>query len=767
MGLLGAPVRRIEDRPLLVGAGTYVADLVPDGALHASFVRSTVAHGTLVGIDGTEALTMKDVVAVLAASDLAVEPSPPSLPALDQSMLRTPLATNRVRYVGEPVAVVLAETPVAAADAAEMVLVDVDPLPAVVGVEASRSGGVLIHPTAGTNLCHSIDGDSDPDFFDDCEVVVEMSFTNPRLNVAPIEPRAAVAEWVQVDGRRRLTQWSCTQFPHRARDSLAVACGIDAADVRVLTPEVGGGFGGKNGGYPEDIVVALAAHHLGRPVAWVESRSESMLGITHGRGLEVTATLGGDSDGRLVAYRLRMDQDAGAYPALGAFLPVFGRVMATGPYTIERVEFSSASWVTTTVPMGAYRGAGRPEATHALERTVDAFAAEVGLDPAEVRRRNLVPSDAFPYQTPSGQNYDSGDYVGALDRVIEAIDVETLRAEQTRRRADGSSGLLGLGFCAYVEITNPVRASEFGSVEVRPDGSVLVLTGSSAHGQGHHTTYAQVAADVLGIPFDQIEVRHGDTDEVARGGGTGGSRSLQVGGSAVMEAGGVVVDVARHLAAELLEASVDDVALDTSADGGVGGFTVVGSPSVRLDWVEVASAAGARGETLAAEVDFQPENATFPFGVHASVVEVDAETGGVTVLRHVSCDDAGVIVNPTVVDGQIHGGVSGGIAHALMEEFRYSEDGTPLTTNFMDYGIPSAAEFPSFERIEQVTPTELNPLGVKGIGEAGTVGATPAVQNAVVDALAHLGVRHVELPVTAERVWRVIDEALACSSVRR
>jgi len=318
---------------------------------------------------------------------------------------------------------------------------------------------------------------------------------------------------------------------------------------------------------------------------------------------------------------------------------------------------------------------------------------------------------------------------------------------------------LGLGFCAYVEITNPIRASEFGSVQVRPDGSALVLTGSSAHGQGHHTTYAQVVADVLGIPFERIEVRHGDTDEVARGGGTGGSRSLQAGGSAVLEAGRLVVDEARRLAAELLEANPADVVLDLPEGEGAGAFTVAGSPSVRLDWGEVAAEADRRDATLAAEVDFQPENATFPFGVHASVVEVDAEIGRVTVLRHVCCDDAGVIVNPTVVDGQVHGGVAGGIAHALMEEFRYADDGTPLTGNFMDYGIPSAAEFPSFERIEQVTATTLNPLGVKGIGEAGTIGATPAVQNAVVDALAHLGVRHVELPVTAQRVWQAIADA--------
>jgi len=761
MGLLGAPVRRVEDRPLLVGDGRYVADLVPDDALHAAFVRSMVAHGTLLGVDATEALAAPGVVAVLTADDLDLSPVAPSIPALDQSMVRTWLATERVRYVGEPVAVVLAGTPTEAADAVDLVEVDVDPLPAVIGFDAARADDVLIHPDAGTNRCFSMGSEPDPGLFDGCEVVVEVSFTNPRMNVAPIEPRAAIARWdPSEDGGLRLTQWSCTQFPHRARDALAAACGVDAAAVRVVTPEVGGGFGGKNGSYPEDLVVALAARHVDRPVAWVETRSESMLGIAHGRGLEFTAALGGDRDGRLVAYRLHMDQDAGAHPGIGAFLPMFGRFMATGPYAIERIGVTAASWTTNTVPVGAYRGAGRPEATHALERVVDAYAAEVGLDPAELRRRNLVPADAFPYTTPAGQTYDSGDYEGALDKVLEAVDVDALRAEQARRLADPTGTLLGLGFCAYVEITNPLRASEFGSVEVRPDGSVLVLTGSSAHGQGHHTTYAQVAADVLGIGFDRIEVRHGDTDEVARGGGTGGSRSLQAGGSAVLRAGELVVDEARRLAAELLEAHVDDVVLALPDEAGeTGSFTVAGSPSVRLDWDEVAAAVGERDSRLVAEVDFEADDATFPFGVHASVVEVDRETGRVTVVRHVCCDDAGVIVNPTVVDGQVHGGVAGGIGHALMEEFLYDEDGTPLTANFMDYGIPSAAEFPSFERIEQATPTTLNPLGVKGIGEAGTIGATPAVQNAVVDALAHLGVRHVDLPLTSQRVWRAIEAA--------
>ncbi len=757
MGLLGSRVRRTEDPALLVGAGRYVADIVPDDALHAVFVRSVEPHGEIRAIHADDARCLPGVVAVFTADDLGIQPVAPSLPMLDQAMVRSALARDRVRYVGEAVAVVLATSAVAAADAVEVVVLEVEPLPAVVGFDAARRDDVLLHPDAGTNRCYSMGGEPDLDFFAGCEVVVELTFANPRLNGAPIEPRGAVAQWREEDGRLRLTQWSCTQFPHRARDSLAAGCGVETGDVRVITPEVGGGFGAKNGSYPEDIVVALAARATGRPVCWIETRSESMLNLAHGRGLELTATLGGASDGTLAAYRLHIDQDAGAHPGIGAFLPVFGQMMATGSYDIPKLEFSAESWVTTTVPMGAYRGAGRPEATHGIERIMDRYAVEIGMDPAELRRRNFIAPEAFPFTTPSGQVYDSGAYADALDAVLDALGIEDLRADQDRRRGDDERSLLGIGFAAYVEIANPVRAPEFGSVTIRPDGSAVVLTGSSAHGQSHHTTFAQVAADVLGIDFDLIEVRHGDTDEVVRGGGTGGSRSLQTGGVAVHRASEAVVEDAKRVVAGLLEASADDVVLDV--DSGV--FSVAGSPTVHVGWADVAAEAARIGEQLAEEVDFQPPGATFPFGVHASVVEVDRETGQVSILRHVACDDAGIIVNPMIVDGQVHGGIAAGVAQALMEEFRYADDGTPLTTNFMDYGIVSAVELPSFERIVQETPTDVNPLGVKGIGEAGTIGAMPAVQNAVVDALAHLGVHHVDIPLVSQRVWETISSATA------
>jgi len=442
---------------------------------------------------------------------------------------------------------------------------------------------------------------------------------------------------------------------------------------------------------------------------------------------------------------------------IGAVLPMFVKIMSTGAYDIPNVDVYSNSVVTNTVPIGAYRGAGRPEATLALERAVDLFAAEIGMDPAEVRRINFIPPESFPFMTPTGADMDSGEYAAALDKVLEAADYDALRAEQARRRDDPSEPLMGIGWSAYVEIANPVGASEFGSMEVRPDGTALVLTGSSNHGQGHHTAFAQVAADATGIDFDKIEVRHGDTDKVKRGGGTGGSRSLQVGGVAVHQAAEAVVEMAKDTAADMLEAARADIVLDLDS----GTFAVTGTPARSLTWAEVAthldSAEGDGG--LMAETDFQPPAATFPFGVHLSVVDIDRETGQVTPTRHICCDDAGNIVNPTIVDGQVHGGVASGIAQAIMEEFVYDADGNPQTGNFMDYAFPSAAEFPSFERIEMETPTDRNPLGVKGVGEAGTIGATPAVQNAVVDALSHLGVRHVEIPCTPERVWRHLNGA--------
>jgi carbon-monoxide dehydrogenase large subunit len=754
MSMIGTRVNRKEDPAFLTIGGKYVDDLAPADALHAVFVRSTLAHADLTEVDTTDAAAAPGVVAVFTAADLGFEAKPPDMPMLNQQMLRSPLASERVRYVGEPIAVVLAESREAAFDAAELVYVDYEPLDPLLDPHEAAKDETLLFPDAGTNTAFALPS-SGEDLFAHCEVVVDLEMVNPRLSVAPLEPRAGLASYSTETGR--LTYWACTQFPHRSRDGLVGATGLEVDQVHVITPDVGGGFGGKNANYPEDFAIAKASVHLGRPVRWTETRTESMVGIAHARALSYTVRIGGSRSGDISSYKCEVLQESGAYPAIGSVLPMFVKIMATGVYDIPNVDVFATSVVTNTAPIGAYRGAGRPEATLALERAVDAFAAEIRMDPAEVRRRNFIPPESFPFKTPTGADMDSGDYAAALDAVMEAADYAGLRAEQARRLGDPSAPLLGIGWSAYVEIANPMGASEFGSVEVRPDGSALVLTGSSNHGQGHHTAFAQIAADVTGIPFDKIEVRHGDTDEVKRGGGTGGSRSLQVGGVAVNEAAVAVVEMAKDAAADILEAARADIVLDIDA----GTFAVTGTPARSLSWAEIVAHTQAEDETsgLMAETDFQPPAATFPFGVHLSVVEIDRETGQVTPTRHICCDDAGNLVNPTIVDGQVHGGVASGIAQALMEEFIYDEDGNPQTANFMDYGFVSAAELPSFERLEMETPTDRNPLGVKGIGEAGTIGATPAVQNAVVDALSHLGVRHIEIPCTSARVWRHLKGA--------
>ncbi len=753
MSMIGTSVVRKEDPELLTTGGKYVDDLAPADALHATFVRSIMAHAEINGVDKADAEAMDSVIAVFTAEDLGLEGAPGN-PMLNQQMLRFSLAKGRTRFVGEPIAVVVSETREAGVDAAELVAIDYEPLTPVMSFEDALAGDTLLFPEAETNVAFAVPA-SGEDIFDGLEATVSLQFRNHRLAPCPIEPRATVATWsTGDDGRPFLTQYATTQGAHGTRDTLAAAMGVEADQVRVITPDVGGGFGAKNGGYPEDLVVSAVARKLDRPIRWAETRSESMLGLVHGRAVEFDVTVGGDRSGRVKALKVDMLQDGGAYPAIGSVLPFITRIMASGVYDIEKVDFGASSVMTNTVPVGAYRGAGRPEAAHIMERMMDVWAAELGLDPADARRMNYHQPSAFPLTTPTGAAMDSGEYEKALDAALAAADYSSLRAEQAKRREAGDKKLLGIGISSYVEIANPMADSEFGSCEIRPDGSALLLTGSSAHGQGHHTAFAQLTADLTGIPFDKIEVRHGDTAEVKRGGGTGGSKSLQVGGSAVYIATEDVVAQAKELAAELLEANPNDIVLDTAT----GDFSVTGTPAVSKSWAEIGTAAAQKGgSNLIGETDFKPGGATFPFGSHVSVVEVDVDTGEVTLLSHVACDDAGNMVNPLIVEGQVHGGVVSGMAQALMEEFIYDDNGNPLTSNFMDYGLVSAAEMPNLVRIPQETPTDRNPLGAKGIGESGTIGATPAVQNAVVDALAHLNVRHVDIPVTAERVWRAIN----------
>ncbi len=762
MSILGNRVLRREDPKFLTTGGTYVDDLPLEGAVHIVYVRSPMAHARIHSIDSTEALRSPGVVAVFTAAEVDLPPMPPGAPFANPAMVRPWLADGVVRFVGDLVAAVVAETREQAMDAAELVLVDYEPFPVVIDPEAAAGSDILVHEAAGTNVVLRMPEDlvsvgmvppeaatEPPEMFAGCEVVVRQRIVNQRVAPCPLEVRAAASRWD--DGH--LTQWTTTQAPHGVKASLAQIFGLADDQVRAVAPDVGGGFGAKIGAYPEELFVAWIARKIGRPARWVETRSESMLSLGHGRAQVQLAELGGTRDGRLLAYKLSVIQDAGAYPAFGAFLPLMTRTMLTGVYDIERVYFADTSVATNTNPTVAYRGAGRPEATAAIERMVDIFAAEIGMDPAEVRRKNLVGRDRFPFTTPTGTTYDVGDYEAALDRVLEAAGYSELRAEQQRRREAGEAKQLGIGLSTYVEITNGIPGSEFGSVEVLADGRARVRTGTSPHGQGHVTSWSQLVADQLGIAIEDVEVIHGDTDLVPRGVGTFGSKSLQSGGVAVFQAAEQVVDKARKLAAELLEANPNDIELDKQS----GRFQVAGTPSASKTWAELARASGDGG--LSAEVDFAASGATFPFGAHLVVAEVDTETGGVTLKRIVAVDDAGRLVNPLIAEGQIHGGLAQGVAQALMEEMCYDEQGNPITANLADYEFVSAAELPSFETYSMETPTPINPLGAKGIGESGTIGSTPAVQNAVCDALRHLGVRHVDMPTSPLRVWKAIEQA--------
>ena len=754
MSIFGNRVPRVEDPKLLTVGGTYVSDLrIPelDGAVHATFVRSTMAHGRIVGLEVDEARAAPGVVAVFTAADVDLADLPPESPAFNAAMTRPLLAREKVRFVGEPVAVLLTERPEQGADAAELVWPDYEPLPAVVDPAAALTDEVVLHDAAGTNLVVDLAFGRTDDLFEGCEVVVTQEAVNQRLAAVPLESRAGAAAWV--DGR--LVQWASTQHAHGVRDKLAAVHGLDPAQVRVIAPDVGGGFGAKIGSYPEELLLGWLARRVGRPVRWTETRSENMVGLGHGRGQRQTIEIGGRRDGTVEAYRLTILQDGGAYAETGSILPYLTRMMAQGTYAIPKVECNSRSVTTNTTPTVAYRGAGRPEATAAIERAMDLFAAEIGMDASEVRRRNLIHRDAFPFTTVSRTTYDVGDYERALDLALDAAGYEDLRAEQARRRAAGEVVQLGIGVANYVEVTaGPTAGKEFARVEVGTDGSATVYTGSSPHGQGHHTAFATLASDQLGIPMDQIRVVHGDTDLVTSGEGTMGSRSLQLGGSAVHEASIALVDKAKRIAADALEANPDDLVLDKAT----GRFHVAGSPTIARTWGELATAATEADDQLSVITDFQAKAPTFPFGTHVAVVDVDTETGRVVLRRMVAVDDAGRILNPLLADGQRHGGIAQGAAQALLEEVAYDPDGNPVTSNLADYAAISATELPSFELVAMETPTDLNPLGAKGIGESGTVGSTPAVQSAVVDALSHLGVRHVDMPCTPERVWRAIQE---------
>ena len=756
--ILGVAVKRREDPRLITGKGQFVADVVVEGSLHAYFVRSPVAHARITSVEAAAARALPGVAAIFTAADLGL-PRRAGFAPLGNAFNKPPLAEGVVRFVGDPIALVVAETIEQANDAAAAVDIDLEPLPHVVDPEAALlDGAPLLFPEHGTNLAFRNAFGDEPDALEGAEVIVKGRFVNQRLAPLPLETHAFLAV-PDADGKG-LQVWASSQQAFAARDAIAEMLGLEEHKVRLLSLDVGGGFGAKAGIQLECVAVAAAALRLKRPVRWMETRSENMVAMTHGRGQVQEVELGATRDGKIVGLRARVVGDAGAYPAIGAFLPLLTGMMSSGVYVIPRIDYLAQSAATNTTTTGAYRGAGRPEAAAMLERSMDLLALELKLDPAEVRRRNLIPADAFPYKTKGGYTYDSGNYEGALDAVLKLANYSELRAEQARRRAARDPRLLGIGISVYVEITAVGATSEWGSVEMEPDGKVIVLCGTTNYGQGHETTLAQIAADELQVPYDMVRVIESDTTKIKRGDGSVGSRSMQLGGSAVHNAAGAVRAKGMRIAAHLLEVSHDDLELKE------GRFQVVGVPGSGVTWLDVAGAAADPGKLpedidpgLKEDLDFLQDDATFPFGAHVSVVEVDAETGATKVLQHIAVDDCGRIVNPLLAEGQVHGGVAQGLAQALFEEFVFDADGNPLTASLLDYTSPMATEMPEIITAHTVTPSPLNPLGAKGIGESGTIGSTPAVQSAIIDAVSHLGVRHIDMPLTSDRVWRAIREA--------
>ena len=747
---VGGAVMRREDPRLITGQGRYAGDVAGEGWLHAAFVRSTLAHARITAIDREVASSMPGVVGVFVAGDLGLKVQ--VSPTYDD-FARPPLASEVVRFVGDAVAVVVAESRGQAADAAAAVFVEYEPMTPVIGPAAALApGAAVLHQAKGDNLVLSTEL-GDTDVVEGAEVVVRARFINQRLAAVPIEANAVAAE---PDGEGGLRIWASTQVPFRVRFEVAELTGIPEEKLRVIAQDVGGAFGAKLATYPEQSIIAAVAHRLDRPVDWVEYRSENLTAMTHGRAQVQDVALGASRDGRLVGLDVAILGDGGAYPVIfGPGGMHYSAQMSPGAYDIQKVHFVVRAAATNTTVVSAYRGAGRPEAMSLIERAMDMLAMEIGLDPAELRRRNLI-SGEFPHTTATGPVYDSGDYRRALDLALEAIGYDELRREQRARRERKDRVQLGIGICSYVEMTAVMTPMEHGGARVESDGSFTIQAGTSSSGQGHETALAQVASMTLGVPMDRINVVPSDTGLVSSGDGSYGSRTLQLGGSAVRAACLSLVEKAKVEAARHLEAAVEDI------ESLGGGFGVRGVPGSLVTWAELAAKT-----KLAAEEDFFQFDQTFPFGCHVAVAEVDVETGEAKVIRHVAVDDCGTVLNPMLVEGQIHGGIAQGMAQALYEEFVYDSDGNPQTGTLTDYAIPTIGEIPVLETIQMETPTPNNPLGAKGVGESGTIGATPAVQNAVIDAVSHLGVRHIDMPLHPMRVWEAIDEATRPGVSRR
>jgi carbon-monoxide dehydrogenase large subunit len=773
--LVGARVKRREDPRLIQGHGTYVDDVRIVGMRHVAFKRSDVAHGRIRAIDTSAAEAMDGVEAVFTGAQIAEFLAPMPIGTPFPSPPHRAVAADLVRFAGEPVAVVVASNRYTARDAADAIVVDIDPLPAVVDPELAMTGQPsVIHADfpnnlavpfvpsgTGVGLDGTVDDSAIERAFAKADLVISQRMVNQRLVPNAMEPRGVVAHYEP--GKGSLTIWSSTQNPHILRTMIAAMVGLGQDQVRAIAPEVGGGFGAKINIYGEEYVLAAVSKRLGLPLKWIEERSEAFVATTHGRDIIAYVDLAATRDGKVVGLKLRLIADIGAYNMLlTAAIPTLTMMMANATYDIPAIRTTLTEVFTNKTPTDAYRGAGRPEATYFVERAMDMLARELKMDPAEVRRKNFIAADRFPYQTQMGAVYDSGDYGKALDLALAASNWTSLVAERDAARKEGR--LVGLGLAMYVEVcgvgpsaTMPTGGWEHSQVTVERDGRISATTGASPHGQGNETTFAQMLADQFGVPIEHITIHHGDTGIVKQGIGTFGSRSQAVGGAALHLAGGKVKAKMAKFAAALLEAHEDDIVFE---QGKVG---VKGAPATAKTFAEVASYAyvpvplpAGLEPGLSDEAFFEPTNNTYPFGCHIAVLEIDRETGEPKLLKLVAVDDAGNLINPLIVEGQIHGGLAQGIGQAMFEEAVYGDDGQLLTGSFMDYALPRAADLPRFELHATVTPTPLNPLGAKGVGEAGTLGSTPCIVNAAVDALGEFGVKHIDLMLRPEKLWRII-----------
>ena len=752
--VFGASVRRVEDPRLIRGAGRYVDDVHPAGCLHGVFARSHLAHATIARLDLEAAKNAPGVVAAWSAADFEdLEPLEIEAP-VDNTPLpaRRVLAAGRTRYVGEAVAMLVAESRELAVDALERIDLELDPLPVVTDMEgALAKDAALLYPEFGTNLAFGKESKHGQvkRAFDRAAVLVKERLINQRLIPSALEPRGALA-WID---NGRLTIELSSQSAYGVRDAVAASLRIDEADVRVIVEDVGGGFGSKGGCVGEEIAVAAAARRLNRPVKWIEERSENCAGTWHGRGQVQDVELAAQRDGTVLAVRSQVLADMGAHlEPYSAFVPTVVAELQTGCYRIPASQSTLRAVYTNATPTGPYRGAGRPEAAFLIERMMDRLAGELDLDPVEVRLRNFVRPSDFPYTNAAGSTYDSGNYQASLKRLVELADYPGLRRAQRTAREGGR--LQGIGISTYVEEAAGF-AEDRATVRLEPDGTITVITGSTPHGQGHQTTWAQLAADAFGLPFDKVRVLYGDTDQPAYAVGTFGSRSAAISGAAVHEGAVRLKRKVRALAAAAFEAATADIVV---TDGRV---HVRGVPTRFMTLTNIAewAASADRTDELAVKASFDPPDTVFPFGAHLAYVEVDAETGSVKLLRYVAVDDCGPVINPMIVDGQLHGAIAQGVAQALYEGVVYDRDGQLLTGNLTTYLLPTAADLPAFETDRTETPTPHNPMGVKGIGEGGTTGSTPAVVNAVMDALRPLGIHQLDMPLTPFRIWGAIQTA--------